>query len=274
MNKIISDIYDYKIKNGLVTIFRYKGLNDRIVIPNYIEGYPVTIIEKCAFQNSNIKFVKFPYELKIVGKCAFANCKLKNVVLNQKLHIIREGAFMNTKLEEIFFPKCITNIGDNAFENCLKLEKISFGKNNNKNGYLRIQSCAFKNCNIKNVKFPFSLISIESESFANNLNLDFISFRNKLKYIGEKAFFRTKLNSLIIPDNIIRIENDAFKECDFNNMKDIIIPDKFHLNCIHVFGCIFKGNTNEEILKTFYKNYLNRKNRKSKIILFKSCYRI
>ena len=264
------NIFDYKISMNNVTILKYNGSETSVTIPNYIEGLPVTIIGKYAFLNSHVESVKCPVELKIIDISAFGSSKLKNITLNHKLLLIKDGAFMNTCLKKIHSPKYVTNICDNSFENCYNLEEITFEKNYSKYGYLRIHSNAFHNCNIKKIKFPYSLVSIENDSFSYNYNLDFVSFYNKVKFIGEKAFYKTNLNSIIIPDNIVKIERNAFGECNFSNVGNIILPTKLNIVPSQLFGNIFE-DTNEQILKEFHTNYLKRKLRKKKLIFYKYC---
>lgn len=72
-----ADGYVYLVDedNACVTITGYKGKEDVVVMDDYIDGYPVTMIGKNAFAgNSAITTAGFPTELKEIMDGAFKNC--------------------------------------------------------------------------------------------------------------------------------------------------------------------------------------------------------
>ena len=87
-----------------VTGFSGEAVTD-LVIPESLGGYTVSAIGANAFKNSNIQSFILPGTVKVINNSAFNGCtELKSV----KLH---EG---------------ITNIGDQAFQNCSSLTEMMF----------------------------------------------------------------------------------------------------------------------------------------------------
>lgn len=85
----------------------------------------------------------------------------------------------------------------------------------------------YKHIYIRSISLPPNLQIIKEEAFHKCNYLEQITFiknkenKNFLKFIGEKAFLNTKIQSIIIPDNITQIDSNCFpmtlKLVDFEN---------------------------------------------------------
>ena len=77
----------------------------------------------------------------------------------------------------------IVTIGEQAFLNCYRLEKITlpYGLKTVKNG-------AFYNCFLKNINLPQTLEIIEQDAFRNNPMVRTLKIPASVKYIGTEAF--------------------------------------------------------------------------------------
>lgn len=93
-----------------ITITGYDGINTDVVIPDFIEGLPVTIINNRAFYKSDID-----------GKSSVIITSIK---LPCNLKVIKRRAFEYSEIEEIDIPDGCTDIMINAFASCNKLKKI------------------------------------------------------------------------------------------------------------------------------------------------------
>lgn len=92
-----------------------------IVVPDYIEDVPVTIIGASAFNGRTL-----PTE----------------VIIPDTVTTIENAAFMNcTSLETIIIPDSVTYIGESAFQGCTALKNVIIG-----NGVKEIGDIAFKGC--------------------------------------------------------------------------------------------------------------------------------
>lgn len=102
--------YLFEIKNGKVTIIkRDKSASGELVIPDAIEGYPVTSI----------------------GDYAFSGCiSLTSITISDGVTSIGERAFIGcTSLTSITIPNSVTRINDGAFKECRSLTSITFKGN-------------------------------------------------------------------------------------------------------------------------------------------------
>ena len=127
-----------------------------------------------------------------IGKKAFQNMpSLKQIQLNS-VTTINEAAFYNTGLEEIEIPATVETIGKNAFENNLKLSKITFQGNSQLN---LIEAKAFRNCpKLTEITLPESLVVLERKVFEGCSSLTKVIIGRNLQKLGEQLF--TKCSSL------------------------------------------------------------------------------
>ncbi|MGN0592061.1 MAG: DUF4434 domain-containing protein [Ruminococcus sp.] len=159
-----------------------------IMIPDEIEGKPVTVIDWYAFERcSKLKSVVIPETVTHISRFAFAHCislesvnlpaslysieqyafydcpKLMGITLPESLNIIEERAFCGCKsISEITIPESCQSIGDYAFLGCDSLNTITI---NGENTSFGIKSMGYEYNNGYGVKDGFLLIS-ESENAA------------------------------------------------------------------------------------------------------------
>ena len=140
--------FKYKLYTDHAEITGYEGEATDIVIPDKLEGLPVTIIAKNAFHQSSITSVQMSdsvleirdgafYEAKaliqvtlgqnvqFIGAYAFFGCEsLEAVHLNDSLREIRAYAFNScSSLKSIVITSSVESIGDHAFYLCSSMFK-------------------------------------------------------------------------------------------------------------------------------------------------------
>ena len=193
-------LFDYEEVNGQITIKSYIGFDDLdiVVIPDAINGYPVTSIGKSAFEKcKGIKEVILPKSVDFIGRRAFASSGLTKINL-LNVRKIEYEAFAITRLNEITIPKYITCIAAGTFDGCISLEKIFFSE-----GLLEIGNKAFNLCGKCGEK--------------RKLKVD---IPNGLKKILPEAFFGVHNLKIRIPDSVELIggervfSNDARIYCN------------------------------------------------------------
>lgn len=89
-----------------------------LIIPEVIDGYTVTAIEKEAFyRNTSLTSVTLPDSVQTVGKNAFYQCtKLQRVILGNGVTTVGETAFFAcTALTEVVIPESVKAIEELAF---------------------------------------------------------------------------------------------------------------------------------------------------------------
>ena len=86
--------FRYGIVGGSAVIYEYLGDSRTVSVPSVIDGYPVTMIADCAFQNSHVTSVILPDSVTSVGWFAFAGCaSLQTVTLPASVTTISYAAF-------------------------------------------------------------------------------------------------------------------------------------------------------------------------------------
>lgn len=96
---LISQEYEaeYRIENNEAEFVKYTGTKEEYEVPEHIDGYPVTRIDRYAFaEHRNLVYVKLPQEIKNIGPHAFYNCRgLEHLEFSDKIEDIEDGAFKN-----------------------------------------------------------------------------------------------------------------------------------------------------------------------------------
>ena len=154
-NKTSLDYLSYTVTEYGVRINGCDKSAEEIIIPNTIEGKPVTVIDWYAFERcSKLKSVVIPDTVTHISRFAFAHCislesinmpeslysieqyafydcpKLKGLNLPETLNIIEQRAFCGCKsITEISIPKSCKSIGEYAFLDCNSLNKIKIAGN-------------------------------------------------------------------------------------------------------------------------------------------------
>lgn len=212
---------EYSIIDGEVTITGADKSLENIVIPNEIEGYPVTIIKQDAFNSyKNIKRLTLPSSLKEINRGAFVYC---------------------TNLEEINIPENIA-VMDSPFGGCDNLRTIYYNAENFNYKLSDIES-------LENVIFGDNIKRIPDEILFDCKNIKNISISNGTSSIGKYAFYNcSNLQNVIIPNSVTSIETSAFYGC--SSLTEITLPE----NITSVGHLAFSKCDN---LKTIYYNAIN-----------------
>ena len=66
--------FRYEVDDGKVTITRYKGIGGDVVIPDTIDGRPVTSIGVSAFGRTKLTSITLPNSITTIGRDAFEDC--------------------------------------------------------------------------------------------------------------------------------------------------------------------------------------------------------
>ncbi len=217
----------------------------------------VTTIGSNAFQNcTGLTKAEIPESVEQIADFTFYGCtSLTEVVIPESVTGIGERAFSGcTALESITIPGSVTEIKRQAFENCTHLTGLTLAE-----GVTRIEKWAFYGCTALNhVTLPESMTRIASGAFENCTNLDDITILNPDIEIGEQYSYGFKgctklfsagkvgsgcniqmnfpeviekglfqqfpyLTSITIPDNVVTIGVEAFRNC--RTLEEVIIPE-------------------------------------------------
>ncbi len=168
---LVSGDYEYTVTDGEVTITAYTGTATNLVVPEYIDGYPVTQIGNDAFAYcQTLVGVELPSTLTEIGQNAFKYCKgLAGIKVPEGVTTIGKNAFYGcTALTGITIPSTVTRIGDEAFIYCEGLVSVEISE-----GVETIGSYAFRGClELTTITIPKSVTSVEERAFYGCSALD------------------------------------------------------------------------------------------------------
>ena len=192
--------YDYIIlDDDTVMINKYNGTDIDVVIPDTIDGKPVTSIGESAFYHcTSLTAVTVPDSVTTVGKGIFRGCtELTSISLPNSITELSDDIFFNcTKLSSVKIPDSITSISDSAFSGCTGLTEITI---------------------------PNSVTSIGGGAFSNCKGLTSVKMTGNVTSIGERAFLGcASLTEITLPDGVTSIGDSAFYNC--NLLEKIDIP--------------------------------------------------
>ncbi len=204
------DILTYEIKNNQVTITGCdQTAKGKVVIPDAIEGYPVTAIGEKAFSSRrNITEITLPATVKTIGRLAFYQCEgMTSVNLPSGLTTIEYGTFsLCTSLKSLHIPATVTKINPEAFS-CRKLSSLTVEEGNPV--YYSTGNCVIK-ATTKEVVVATVHSTIPSDGSVTT--------------IGNYAFRgQTELKSFTVPHGITTIRSDAFFDC--SNLSSFHLSD-------------------------------------------------
>ena len=162
-----ADVNDltYTTTGGEVTITDCdEAATGELVIPDTIEGNPVTSIEGSTFWGcSSLTNITIPDGVTRIGAAAFLRCSsLTSITIPESVTSIEGSTFAYcTSLTSITIPDSVTSIGDYAFYKCSSLTSITI---------------------------PDNVISIGINAFRDCTSLTSIAIGNGVASIGEGAF--------------------------------------------------------------------------------------
>ena len=97
------EAFTYTVANHQATITKYEGTHETVVIPETIDGVPVTRIAARAFLNCKFETLYLSRNLKTVDKEAFIGCR---------------------SFTTLYFCDSPSSIADSSFTNCNNLQKL------------------------------------------------------------------------------------------------------------------------------------------------------
>lgn len=255
-----------------------------IVVPNDIDGIPVTYVRGLTADLTSIKLPSSLIKIKDdafnsmdtlkslvidggapnlneLGERSFSGCSnIEELDLsNSKLTSIPEGAFAYCKnLKTIKLPSTITSIGDEAFCNCQSLTNIEgLDKCNLKS----IGSAAFSNCKaLENLDFSQSTFTnVPSKAFNGCSALAKITLPNTLTTIGGYAFYACySIPQLDLSNTALTtLENYALYQ--MRETTKFSLPDSISSIGTHAFSVSTSNGAVPTVLPASLKDKVNYK---------------
>jgi hypothetical protein len=115
-----------KGESQTLTITKYSGPINNLIIPERINGIPVTVIGKNAFARSSVTTVVLPAGLKVIEDQAFWYSNITALVIPEGVESIGKQSFSFCKsLTAVTLPKNIQTIREFAFLDCPNLTTVT-----------------------------------------------------------------------------------------------------------------------------------------------------
>ncbi len=186
-----------------------------VVIPD-----SVTRIEQMSFEGTKaLQAIRLPSELAYIGEYAFDGCSLKELIIPGSVTEIEDGAFAHcSELVSAVISEGVKQIGAKMFEYCDSLIYVKLPES-----LERIEYSAFDLCKkLSDIEIPNGVKSIGSNAFRGTEfygepNCDFVILGDGILYE-----YRGDKDEIVIPDGVKYIGN-AFVELD--SIKSIIMPE-------------------------------------------------
>ena len=159
----------------------------------------------------------------------------KTVVVPEGIKELGPCAFWdNQTIEEVVLPKSLINLGGDTFYNCFNLKKIIIPKNVERMGNNPFAGCPLLTISNKSKQFKLVdgvLFDKNKERLIhysiNNQNIIY-KIPKTIKIIGKHSFFLCKkLEKIIIPQSVIKMENNPFSGCDKLEIENY--SDSYHI---------------------------------------------
>ena len=191
-----------------------------IIIP-----YTVNDIGSNAFSNTPLTAVTLSADsqLKTIGTEAFRYCHiLTDILLPNSLETISELAFADTGLIRIAVPGTVTKLGNGAFAYCCDLTAVTVGEGNTV--YHDLDGIVYTLDNTTIHTYPAgrtetaytldaAATQVGSYAFAGTGNLDTVTLSGILTDINEFGFDCSGINTVSIPDTVIKLGRYSFTNC-------------------------------------------------------------
>lgn len=231
-----ADDLTYEIIDGEVIITGCnRGSIDELVIPDTINGYPVTTIKEKAFYGIiDISSIVIPDSIIMIGARAFDDCWGNTSIIvdeNNQMYSSDEYGVLFNKDKTVLIkyptgygdyddelprndvyvvPDSVTSISAYAFYDCLDRLKLTIP-----DSVTSIGESAFGESRLTSITIPNSITTIQDKTFIGCSAISSITIPDSVTSIGEKAFFDCDgLSSITIPGNVTSIGKNAFTSCD------------------------------------------------------------
>lgn len=240
------------LPEGITTIGNYAFSSSSL--KEFLFSSTVTSVGYNAFSSSQIESILIPANVQTIGSMIFINAhKLHTVTIEEGgVTVIPTGAFSHTSaLQNVTLSNDITELKDSAFYNS-NISSLTLPTS-----LTRIGSYVFSNSKLQTIFIPalvdtLSIAAFESASLLSEINVDtnnatfssiqgvlynknattlmyspenklIVSIASSATSISNRAFYQSKLSTILISQNITQIGSSAFSYC--RNLTTVVFEE-------------------------------------------------
>jgi len=158
--------FEYTIDGDNVTITKFIGTSEELIIPDKIDGKSVTTIGRMAFMYNNFTKIVIPDSVTTIEDHAFAySVLLTTVTLSKNITTIDYSIFRDCgSLSSIIIPEGVTAINGIAFRGCVSLADLSIP-----DSVIFIADEAFAQCDLITGETREKILKINPKAFDDTL---------------------------------------------------------------------------------------------------------
>lgn len=152
------------------------------------------------------------------------------IVFSTDLTEIGAEAFMDcVKLSSVIFPSTLQTLGVQAFYGCTSLESVKMN-----DSLTSIGACAFYGCGLKSVDIPDGVTEVPEAAFRNCTELQTVILNDNITSLAVNSFYSCgKLTNITLPSKLMYIGAYAFQDTSISN---ITIPSSVTTICNSAFS--------------------------------------
>ena len=238
-----------KVSSKTIRITKCIPTNNRMVIPEVIDGYTVTEIGEGILKGYNsvyevvlpdtitkirdkafmglyaLESINIPKSIKSIGASAFEDCTAIESINLYSVESIGAAAFMGCEsITEITIPETAKTVGTKAFYDCSGLESAVIGSNCD-DGNDEADNFTFSGCDsLKSVSFLNGVTSTCPYQFYQCQALKTVELPQTIKEAGQSSFSCcTALKKVDLPEGLEKISQRAFYKC--RSFVEINLPE-------------------------------------------------
>lgn len=228
-----------KISKDTIKIIKCIPTENKVVIPQTIDGYTVTAIDEGILKGyydveevvlpdtvtkigdntfsglKALKTINIPKSIKMIGASAFENCASITSINLREVETIGDRAFMGCEsLITIKIPDTVKTVGTKAFAECEGLETAVIASDcDNK---VRADNYTFADCdNLKRLTISEGVSTVQPYQFYHCRKLSRVVLPSTLNTVSNSAFEGcASLKSIELPRGLKTIGQRAFYGCE------------------------------------------------------------
>ena len=209
-----ADGYVYILnEDGSAQITGYTGTEQRLIVPAELDGHAVTALGNRAFYGlDQLTEVQLPDTLKSVGKSSFGWCSsLQTVTFAEGLETIESYAFWYCKkLTKLNLPDSVTTVMEAAFGGCDALNGVTLSPDHP--ALAVVDGVLFNTVDSVLLWYPVTRNGREYQ------------VPDGTRRIGSEAFFRSKLEKIVLPESVEELASSSISGCD--HLRTFNVPSK------------------------------------------------